>query len=429
MLVLYTILHLHLLPFIILRLLWRSKKAPAYRKRLSERFALIPMRKGKEELIWVHAVSVGEVIAAIPLVRALQAQYPEKKIGITTTTPTGSDRVKAAFADTVLHYYLPYDLPSLIARFIAALRPSQLIIMETELWPNLLMVCEEKKVPVVLANARLSERSAKGYARFASLTKPMLQRLRFIAAQSEADAQRFIGLGVAKEKVFVTGSIKFDITLNEVVKNRQQQLKQTLQIPASKKVVVFASTHKGEDELLIPMINSLQQHYPELLAFIVPRHPERFPIVHDLALKNGIKTVRISEQTAIESTTQLLLGDTMGDMLAFYGLADLAFIGGSLIEHGGHNMLEPALWSLPILSGKHVFNFQAISDSLCERGGLLLVDDIQQLEQQLSRWLKGEKLAVNGEHAQQFLVGNQGALQRLLDLLETTTADSSSYTE
>lgn len=417
MLVLYTILHLHLLPFIVLRLLWRSRKAPAYRKRLSERFALIPMRKGKEELIWVHAVSVGEVIAAIPLVKALQAQYPEKKICMTTTTPTGSDRVNAAFADTVLHYYLPYDLPSLMARFIAALRPSQLIIMETELWPNLLMVCEEKGVPAVLVNARLSERSARGYARFASLAKPMLQRLRFIAAQSEADAQRFIGLGVAKEAVFVTGSIKFDISLSEAVKSRQHQLKQTLQIPASKKVVIFASTHKGEDEQLLPMIKTLQQQFPEFLAFIVPRHPERFPVVHELALKNDLLTVRVSEKAAVSPTTQLLLGDTMGDMLAFYGLADLAFVGGSLIAHGGHNMLEPALWSLPILSGKHVFNFQTISDSLCEIDGLLLVDDIQQLEQQLSCWLAGDTLAVKGEFAHQFLVENQGALQELLDLL------------
>lgn len=417
MLVLYTVLHLHLLPFILLRLLWRSRKAPAYRKRLAERFALIAKRQGKEELIWVHAVSVGEVIAAIPMVKALQAQYPDKKICITTTTPTGSDRVKAAFADTVLHYYLPYDLPSFIARFIAAIRPSQLIIMETELWPNLLMVCEEKGVPVVLANARLSARSAKGYARFASLTRPMLKRLRYIAAQSEADAQRFIQLGVAKEKVVVTGSIKFDISLTEAVKNRQQQLKQTLQIPASKKVAIFASTHKGEDEQLLPMIKTLQQQFPDFLAFVVPRHPERFPVVHELALKNGIKTVKVSEQTAILPTTQLLLGDTMGDMLAFYGLADLAFVGGSLIEHGGHNMLEPALWSLPILSGQHIFNFQTISDSLCERGGLLLVADIQQLQQQLSSWLSAKTLAVEGEQAHQFLVENQGALQRLLELL------------
>lgn len=418
MLVLYTILYLHLLPFIVLRLFWRSKKAPAYRQRISERFALIPMRKGKEKLIWVHAVSVGEVIAAIPLVKALQEKYPEHRICITTMTPTGSERVKAAFAESVLHYYLPYDLPSLIARFIAAIRPSLLIIMETELWPNLLMVCEEKGIASILANARLSERSAKGYARFTSLTKPMLQRLSLIAAQSSADAERFIAVGAEKDSVHITGSIKFDIALTEQVKARYQELKQTLAIPASKKVAIFASTHSGEDEQLLPMIKRLQSNHPDLLAFIVPRHPERFPVVAELAAKQGLKTVSVSDKQTISPATQLILGDTMGDMLAFYGLADLAFIGGSLIEHGGHNMLEPALWALPMISGCHVFNFQTISDNLCEREGLLLVDDIQQLEQRLSVWLSSNKIAANGENAQQFLQENQGALQRLMELIE-----------
>lgn len=418
MLILYTILYLHLLPFILLRLLWRSTKAPNYRKRIAERFALIPNRKGSEPLIWLHAVSVGEVIAAIPMVKELQLQYPQHKICITTTTPTGSDRVKAAFADTVLHYYLPYDLPSLMARFIVAIKPSLLIIMETELWPNLLMVCEEKQVPVILANARLSERSAKGYSRLSALTKPMIQRLTAIAAQSTADGGRFVALGAAPEKVQVTGSIKFDIQLNESIEQRKQVLQQQLAIPASKKVVIFASTHIGEDEQLLPMIQNLHKQFPDLLAFIVPRHPERFPVVEQLAEKQGLSLVKVSDQQKVQVNTQLLLGDTMGDMLAFYGLADLAFVGGSLIEHGGHNMLEPALWRLPILSGAHVFNFQAISDNLVAQKGLLLLENIQQLEQQLVVFLSGQELAVSGDQAYQFLQENQGALAALLKIIK-----------
>ncbi len=418
--VLYTLIYLHLLPFIVLRLLWRAQKAPAYARRINERFARVPQRKDAAPLIWVHAVSVGEVIAAIPLVKQLQSQYPEHKICITTTTPTGSDRVKAAFADSVLHYYLPYDVPSLCAVFIRAIKPEALIIMETELWPNLLQVCSDQKIPVILANGRMSERSARGYRRFSALTRPMLQRLSFIAAQSEQDAQRFIALGADKSKVLVTGSIKFDIQLTDVVEQRLVELKQQLQWHDKKRAcVVFASTHPSEDEQILPMVKKLSQQYPQLLAFIVPRHPERFPVVADLAKQHGLHTVRVSEQQAIGDATQLLLGDTMGDMLAFYGLADVAFIGGSLIKHGGHNMLEAAVWRLPILSGQHVFNFQSVADNLQQAGALQLLADIDGLEKVLADYLSGkEGFAGMGDKAADVLEENQGGLEYLLQSLE-----------
>ena len=220
----YTVLFLHLLPLLVLRLYWRGRKAPAYKERIAERFALIPKRRGDQPLIWVHAVSVGESIAATPMIKKLQQQYPDHQFCITTTTPTGSERVIAAFGDTVLHYYLPYDLPSLMAKFIAQIRPDLLIIMETELWPNLLAICKEKGVPSLLANGRMSQKSAKGYQRFASLTAPMLASLDAIAAQSEADAQRFLTLGARKTAVINTGSIKFDIQLDDAVEQRKQVL-------------------------------------------------------------------------------------------------------------------------------------------------------------------------------------------------------------
>lgn len=419
MLILYTILYIHLLPFFVVRLFIRARKAPAYGKRIGERFAMIPARKDKAPLIWLHAVSVGEVIAAIPVVKQLQQSHPEHRICITTTTPTGSERVKAAFADSVLHYYLPYDVPSLILRFILAIRPQKLIIMETELWPNLLMVCQDKKIPVYLANGRMSERSAKGYQRFASLTRPMLQRLSAIAAQSEADKQRFIALGAAPEKVFVTGSIKFDVVLNDVVYQRVAALRAQLQLEKEqRKVMIFASTHIGEDEQIVPMIQRLSQQFPDLLCILVPRHPERFAVVKQLLEQAKLNTVTITEQQAITPQTQVILGDTMGDMLALYGLANCAFIGGSLIKHGGHNMLEPALWALPMVCGQHVFNFQTISDSLVERQGLCLVESIEQLEQVLALWLGKEQAPSDGQAALQFLQENQGALQRLMDVIE-----------
>ncbi|NRB39001.1 MAG: lipid IV(A) 3-deoxy-D-manno-octulosonic acid transferase [Pseudomonadales bacterium] len=414
----YTILFLHLLPLFILRLYWRSIKAPAYRGRLHERFANIPKRKSDKPLIWIHAVSVGETIAAVPMIKALQQQYPEHEICITSTTPTGSDRVKAAFSDSVLHYYLPYDLPSLFARFITRLNPALVIIMETELWPNMLAVCKEKGVPAILANGRMSPRSAKGYQRFSSLTAPMLASITTIAAQSKVDAQRFIDLGASQDTVNTTGSIKFDISLEGVVQTRMQALQQQLQIQ-QRKVMVFASTHKGEDEQILVAVKPLLQGDATALAFIVPRHPERFDAVQTLAEAQGISVQTVSSGAAVAASTQLLIGDTMGDMLSFFGLSHIAFIGGSLIPHGGHNFLEAAAWSLPIISGPTVFNFQSIADTLVAADALELVADGDALKALLQAWLQDETpFKKKGEAANKMLQENRGALGKLLAVID-----------
>ncbi len=406
-----------LLPVFVLRLYWRSIKAPAYRQRIGERFALTPKRESDTQLVWVHAVSVGETIAAIPMIKSLQQRYPQIEICITTTTPTGSDRVKAVFADSVHHYYLPYDVPLLFNLFFYALKPNLLIVMETELWPNMVAACQKKSVPVVLVNGRMSSRSARGYQRFSALTKSMLQQLDLLFVQSEADAKRFVQLGALQEKVVVSGSIKFDITIDESVRARTKELKEQLGIDG-RKIVIFSSTHKGEDELLIPIIENIHQLDQSFLALIVPRHPERFSAVAELAAKQGLNFINVNDNIACATDTQLIIGDTMGDMLAYYGLADIAFIGGSLIRHGGHNFIEAAAWGLPILSGLHVFNFQTIADELVNAQALKLVT-VEQLEQQLLDYVnKSEDYSAMGNGAKKVFQKNQGVLGRVLDYLE-----------
>ncbi len=397
---------------------WRSLKAPSYRLRMKERFALVPPRRTTNPLIWVHAVSVGEVIAATPMIKQLQLKYPDYQFCITTTTPTGSERVRAAFGETILHYYLPYDLPSLITFFIRAIKPRLLIVMETELWPNVIATCKDKNIPVVLANGRMSKRSAKGYKKLSWLTAPMLQMIDIIAAQSKMDAERFIYLGANRDQVKITGSVKFDVAIDDEIEKRTRSLGDQLQCH-DRKVVIFASTHPGEDEQILPMIKRLHHFSPEFLAIVVPRHPERFDVVEQIASQLHVSTIRLSKGIACGKTTQMVLGDTMGDMLALYGLADVAFIGGSLITHGGHNFLEAAAWGLPILTGPSVFNFQDIAKMLIKEGGLKQLHDHFDLERTLQTWLVGElNLSEVGIAAKKVLVNNQGTLAKLLDLIE-----------
>lgn len=404
---------------VVARLLLRSIANADYRGRVAERFAFVPKRTSARACLWFHAVSVGEVIAATPLIKAIQKQYPEHDICVTTMTPTGSDRVRAAFGSSVLHYYLPYDLPWLIKRWLKRIQPTALIIMETELWPNVLHSCEQQGVPVVLANARLSRKSAKAYSKVLWLAKPMLQKISVLAAQTAADAKRFKLLGVADSTVTVTGNIKFDVTLSSQTHETAEGLKQALNLEG-RKIAIFASTHPGEDEWIVPMVKRLNSLDKSFLAFIVPRHMERFSVVTDLCKNHGLQTVRVTEQQGIDENTQVLIGDTMGDMLAYYGVADIAFIGGSLIRHGGHNYLEAAAWSLPLLSGKSVYNFHAIAHQLQKTGGLHVVEDHYALERSLQSWLKDSSGFANmGERAKQVFDNNHGAQDKLQQVIES----------
>ena len=413
---LYTLLFHLGLPLVAIRLWLRARKAPAYAKRVGERFALnLPaMQPGG---IWVHAVSVGESIAAAPMIRALLKRYPQLPITVTCMTPTGSERIRAMFADEprVQHCYLPYDLPWAAARFLDRVQPRLAVIMETELWPNHIHQCAKRGIPVALANARLSARSAKGYARFATLTRPMLQEMSLIAVQTEAEAERFRQLGARPECVQVTGSIKFDLTIDPQLLIKARALREQWQALA-RPVWIAASTHEGEDAIVLAAHRQLLTNYPDALLILVPRHPERFNSVFDLCQSQGFATVRRSTGELVNAQTQVLLGDTMGELLFLYALADSAFVGGSLVSNGGHNLLEPAALAKPVLSGPHLFNFLEIAALLRDAGALEEVDDAQALALAVRRLFElphdAQFMAQAGLNVMR---ANQGALQRLLD--------------
>ena len=348
---LYTLLFHLGLPLVAIRLWLRARKAPAYARRIGERFALnLPtLQPGG---IWVHAVSVGESIAAAPMIRELLKRYPQLPITVTCMTPTGSERIQALFANEprIQHCYLPYDLPWAAARFLNRVQPKLAVIMETELWPNHIHQCAKRGIPVALANARLSARSAKGYGRFARLTRPMLEEMSLIAVQTETEAERFRQLGARPECVEVTGSIKFDLTIDPQLLVDARELREQWQALA-RPVWIAASTHEGEDEIVLAAHRQLLGHYPNALLMLVPRHPERFNQVFELCQREGFATVRRSSGEPVTASTQVMLGDTMGELLFLYALADTAFVGGSLVPNGGHNLLEPAALAKPVLSG------------------------------------------------------------------------------
>ncbi|VVN69996.1 lipid IV(A) 3-deoxy-D-manno-octulosonic acid transferase [Pseudomonas fluorescens] len=413
---LYTLLFYLGLPLVALRLWLRARKAPAYAKRIGERFSIgLPaMRPGG---IWVHAVSVGESIAAAPMIRGLLERYPQQPITVTCMTPTGSERIKALFANEprIQHCYLPYDLPDAAARFLERVQPKLAVIMETELWPNHIHQCAKRGIPVALANARLSQRSAKGYGRFARLTQPMLSEMSWFAVQTEAEAQRFRDLGARPETVEVTGSIKFDLSIDPQLLERAAQLRGQWQA-AQRPVWIAASTHEGEDEIVLAAHRQLLVNHPDALLILVPRHPERFNAVFELCRQQGFATVRRSTAEPVSANTSVLLGDTMGELLFLYALADSAFVGGSLVPNGGHNLLEPAALAKPVLSGPHLFNFLEIAALLREAEALQEVQDAQGLAVAVQRLFESPSDArERAEAGLKVMRANQGALKRLLD--------------
>ena len=414
---LYTLLLYLAVPVIAVRLWLRARKAPAYAKRIAERFA-ISLPAFKQGGIWLHAVSVGESIAAAPLVKALQAQYPDLPITVTCMTPTGSERIQSMFGDSVQHCYLPYDLPLASKRFLQRLQPRLAIVMETELWPNHINQCARLNIPVVLANGRLSARSARGYGRFPKLVAPMLKQISAFAVQSDIEAQRFIDLGARPETVSVTGSIKYDLRVAAELPQQGQALRE--QWHASQRPIwIAASTHEGEDGLILAAHQQLLAQTPDALLILVPRHPERFDSVYNLCVQQGMQVQRRSNQAAVSAAHQVLLGDTMGELIFLYALADVALVGGSLIKHGGHNMLEPIALAKPTLTGPHYFNFLEIAEQLLKAGGLRTVADAQQLAEAVAQlWSNPEQAQLMRDAGQHVLERNQGALQRLLEIIQ-----------
>ncbi|EST57219.1 lipid IV(A) 3-deoxy-D-manno-octulosonic acid transferase [Proteus hauseri] len=412
---LYQVLLYLIQPLIWLRLLLRSRKAPAYRKRWGERYGFC---KGKvvPQGILLHSVSVGETLAAVPLVRALRHHYPDLPITVTTMTPTGSERVRSAFGDDVYHVYLPYDLPCSVNRFLNTVDPKLVIIMETELWPNLISKLHQRKIPLIIANARLSERSAAGYQKLGSFVKTMLQKITLIAAQNQEDGERFIELGLKRSHLHVTGSLKFDISVTPELAARAVALRR--QWAAHRPVWIATSTHEGEETIILETHKKLLTQFPQLLLILVPRHPERFPKAEQLTREAGLKYTLRSTDAVPDAQTQVVIGDTMGELMLLYGIADLAFVGGSLVERGGHNPLEAAAHAIPVIMGPHTFNFKNICAKLDQAEGLITVTDSESMATAIASLLNDEDYRrYYGRHAVEVLHENQGALLRLLTLL------------
>lgn len=379
----YTLAFYFTLPFILIRLLVRSRQDIAYRQRLKERFGR-PGFANLQHSIWIHAVSYGEVVAAEPLIRNLRKRYPERKLVITTMTITGSRRVQQTFPD-IYHCYVPYDIPYALRHFLGHVMPSLLIIMETELWPNMLYYAVKNHIPILLANARLSAKSLAGYKRLPHSIKASLLAIDKVLVQSAQDAKRFEALGLPQSALNVAGNLKFSVDVPTDMVAEGKRIRKTWQ--HVKHVIIAASTHPTEELQILDVMSRLLKNFSQLLLILVPRHPQRFDEVAKLCSSHQFVVARRCDGFAIASDTQVFIGDSMGEMYLYYALADIAFVGGSLVPMGGHNLLEPAMLRLPVLSGPNVTNFVEISDMLVKSGMLTLVKNKEELFQCLRRFL------------------------------------------
>ena len=403
-----------LLPITVYHLVWRGFRVREYFQRWDERYASYPHSSGQPR-VWLHAVSVGEVNAAAPLVNALRALRPDIRWVITTITPTGSERVRSLWGDAVDHVYLPYDVPGSVGRFLGHFKPSLALILETELWPNLLFGCRDRAIPVYILNARLSARSLRGYRLLRPLIGRALRTVTCVAAQSAEDAERFIQLGASAEQVQPLGNLKFDIATPNV----QDFIARfhTL-VPATRPVWIAASTHEGEEQATIELHRRLRAAVPGLLLLWAPRHPERFPRVEALAREQGWKVATRRQQQWPQADTDVFVIDTLGELMSFYGCAQVAFVGGSLQAIGGHNLLEPAAMGTATVTGPHLHNFSEISRRMREAGAVLIAEDAQGVGEALQMLLGDPQAREDMARAGCALVSNgRGALKRTVALI------------
>lgn len=412
----YTLLLYVLSPLVVLRLAWRGLKNPDYWRHWPQRFGWGAQQRSPRP-IWIHAVSVGESQAAAPLIEALLQAYPQHPLLVTTTTPTGAARVRALFGNRVSHCYIPYDLPAAVRRFVGRVEPLLVVMMETEIWPNLYAQLSARKIPLVLANARLSQRSYQRYLKIKPLIHATLENCTHIAAQSPLDAGHFEALGVSPAKLSITGSLKFDISRSAAVVQQGAQLR--AQLGNARRVWVAASTHEGEEVRMLAVFEQLQKLMAGQLLIIVPRHLERFDLVYQLCVARGYRVARRSMMPANGSDIDILIGDTMGELPMFFAASDAAFLGGSFVNIGGHNPLEASILAKPVVYGPQMFNFLQIHELLSRAGGARQVQTTDELVQVLQEWLNDEQVRAQvGAHGAQVVQDNQGALQRLLALLK-----------
>ena len=407
---------IHLLrPAALAVVLWRGLRNRRYWVGLGERFGrgAVP---GSRPVIWLHAVSLGEVTAAAPVVRGLLARHPQFPLVLTTATPTGRERAQTLFGAAVTVRYLPYDTPGSMRRFVARVRPRIAIIMETELWPNLFDACRRCGVPVVLANARLSSRSVRRYRRLGALFGAVLSGGTRVAAQSAEDAERFIAIGAQRERTSVMGNVKFDRTVDAELIARGAELRAAFW--AARPVWIAGSTHAGEEEIVLTAHAALQSGVENALLLLVPRHPERFAAVADLLTRRGVRFERRSGGTPVSARTQVLLVDTVGELAALYASVDLAFVGGSLVPIGGHNLLEPAALGIAVITGPHQDNARDVAGLLVRAGAALQVADARELGEALDGLFAdpGRRRRM-GAAGRAVVEANRGSVERLLDLI------------
>ena len=409
--VLYSLMLYLLLPWALLHLVWRARRQPAYLEHVGERFGIFPDNM-PSRVIWIHAVSVGETRAAEPLIKALQARHPDHRILLSHGTPTGRQTGVELYGDRVERCYLPYDFSWASRRFLRRFRPVVGVFMETELWPNLIRASVRSAVPVYLVNARMSEKSARGYRRIGRLTRGALWRLSCIGAQTERDAQRLTDLG-AKD-VRITGNIKFD----RLAPAEMLALGTTLRDSFGTQRLVFlaASTREGEEAMILDVLAGIA--VTGLLTVIVPRHPQRFDEVAGLASQRGYKIQRRSENRPIDADTRIVIGDSMGEMFAYYAACDIAFIGGSLLPLGGQNLLEACAVGRPVVVGAHTFNFEDATRGAIEAGAAIRVSDAQELAGTVGRLLGDADLRhAMSEAGKRFTDAHRGATEKTLALL------------
>ncbi|MBD3668737.1 MAG: lipid IV(A) 3-deoxy-D-manno-octulosonic acid transferase [Kangiella sp.] len=408
---LYTFLYILAAPLLCVRWVYKSFKPPQYREPLRERFGIVS--KESSESIWFHAVSMGESNAAIAIIKRLLTKSPDLNIIVTTTTPTGARQIHNGLGDKVKHHYSPCDLPGTIKRFIHRARPKLLVIMETELWPNWLHHLKSSQIPVILANGRLSERSAQKYEKVSSLSKEMMDAFVKVLAVNNQDAERFQRIGLTSDKATVTGNIKFDIDIPQFSDHEYYpQWK-------GRQVWIAASTHKGEDELVLKAHQLICEQVPDARLILVPRHPERFESVARLISVTELRMARRSQPDSWNEDAQVLLGDTMGEMMKAFNISDITWVGGSFAEIGGHNPIEPAVLAKPVLTGPYIFNFNEIFGDLIAAGGAQMVQNEFELAGKIVELMQSPDTAYDmGQKALQVIERNRGALDKTVSVIE-----------
>ena len=394
------------------------RSAKFERKRAQRYGALGQLTPRQRGGILFHCVSVGEVVAASCVIKGLLNTQPDLPIVITTTTATGAQRVRDIFGtsltDNLAHHYLPYDLPWLMSRLLAHIQPKLVCITEVELWPNLLAKTAQKHIPVCVVNARMTAKSARTYRKISGVFMPMLQQVTTVCAQGQRDADAYLSLGLAPEKLVLTHNVKFDQVSDVVVPESIIELSNTLKL-LGKQVLLAGSTHQDEETFWLDVYKQLQADFPQALLIIVPRHPQRFAQVEAEILSSGLNYVNWADRDKLNAQTQVLLVDAMGVLTPLYTCADIAFVGGSIVAKGGHNALEPASMSVPVIMGIHTYNNPVICDTLITAGGLRIVTDTTSARQLCHTWLSEPALAhASGQCGQSVILDNQGALARTL---------------